>query len=68
VSGVWGMISGDANADGVVNLDDKNVTWINQSGQSGYNAADFDMGGKVDNKDKNEKWLKNINMQSHVPD
>ena len=65
--GIWGMISGDGNSDGIVNLNDKYESWLNQSGQSGYKTADFDMGGKVDNRDKNEKWLENINMQSLVP-
>jgi hypothetical protein len=65
--GIWGMISGDGNGDGIINIDDKNGTWLNQSGQSGYKTADFDMGGKVDNQDKNEKWLENINKESQIP-
>jgi hypothetical protein len=66
-SGIWGMISGDGNGDGTINMDDKYDTWLNQSGQSGYKTSDFDMGGKVDNQDKNEKWLENINMESQIP-
>jgi len=65
--GIWGMISGDGNGDGTINLDDKYDTWLNQSGQSGYKTADFDMGGKVDNQDKNELWLENIFKESQVP-
>lgn len=64
---IWGMFSGDGNADGIINIDDKNTIWLNQTGQSGYKAADFDIGGKVDNKDKNEQWLENLNQQSQVP-
>ena len=65
--GIWGMISGDGNGDGTINMNDKYDTWLNQSGQSGYKTADFDMGGKVDNRDKNEKWLDNINKESQIP-
>ena len=65
--GIWGMISGDGNGDGTINMNDKYDTWLNQSGQSGYKTADFDMGGKVDNRDKNEKWLENINKESQIP-
>ncbi len=65
--GIWGMISGDGNGDGIVDINDKNDIWLNQSGLSGYRTADFDMGGKVDNCDKNDKWLENIDKQSHVP-
>lgn len=65
--GIWGMVSGDGNRDGIINMGDKFDTWLNQSGQSGYKTADFDMGGKVDNRDKNEKWLENINKESQIP-
>lgn len=66
--GVWGMISGDGNGDGEINTLDKISIWLNQTGQSGYKAADFDLGGRVDNQDKNENWLENLNKGSQVPE
>lgn len=66
-AGIWGMISGDANGDGIINMDDKSINWLNQSGLSGYKSADFNMGGKVDNLDKNDHWLQNIFEESQVP-
>jgi hypothetical protein len=66
--GIWGMISGDGNGDGIINFNDKSGEWINQTGQSGYKTADFDLSGKVDNLDKNDKWFENINKESQIPD
>jgi len=66
-SGIYGMISADANADGDVNTDDKTF-WGNQAGEEGYKSEDFDMDGQVSNPDKNEKWLPNEGEGSQVPE
>jgi len=68
VTGVWGMISGDGNADGQVNNADKNDVWNQQAGSSGYLSGDFNMNGQVDNTDKIEKWKPNTGRASQVPD
>jgi len=65
--GIWGMISGDGNADGQVNNGDKNDVWKPQSGTSGYKAGDFTMNGQVDNVDKNDYWKPNSGKSSQVP-
>lgn len=67
VPNIWGMFSGNANADGDVNLDDITF-WSNQAGTQGYKSADLDMDGQVDNSDKNDKWLPNEGKGSQIPD
>jgi len=64
--GVWGMISGDGDANGQVNNADKNDVWKPQSGSSGYKAGDFSMNGQVDNVDKIEIWKGNSGKSSQV--
>ena len=58
-TGVWGMISGDGNADNIVSFPDKIDVWNNQAGQSGYFSSDYNLNGLVDNTDKNVYWLQN---------
>jgi predicted phosphodiesterase len=68
VPGIWGMIAGDGNADNVVDLNDKSSSWTIQAGNNGYFQGDFDLNGTIDNLDKNEKLLINLNHQSQVPE
>jgi len=65
--GVWGMISGDGNADGFVDINDRNSVWSLQAGNSGYLPGDFNMNGNAKNQDKNDKWRINLNRSSQVP-
>ena len=65
-SNIYGMIGGDANANGTVDLADKAV-WAGQVGTSGYNSGDFDLDGQVINQDKNEMWLMNKGAESQLP-
>ncbi|MEZ5199275.1 MAG: hypothetical protein R2764_23705 [Bacteroidales bacterium] len=57
--GVWGMVGGDANADGEVDGFDNTVYWNAQAGTKGYKSADFGMDSEVNNSDKNEVWFPN---------
>jgi hypothetical protein len=66
--GVWGMASGDANADGIVDQFDKNTEWWIDVGNAGYSGTDFNLDGQVNNPDKNDQWLKNSGKTSQVPD
>jgi len=66
-SGIWGMVSGDGNADRQISNADKNDVWAPQSGFSGYRAGDFDLNGQVDNIDKVEKWKPNSGLGCQVP-
>jgi len=66
-SEIYGLYSGNGNADGTINTDDKTI-WTTQAGEEGYKSADFDMDGQVNNPDKNDYWLDNQTKQSQVPD
>jgi hypothetical protein len=65
--GVWGMIGGDIKADGIVNSNDK-TSWEDQVGSQGYQPADLDLNGQVNNTDKNEMWIPNIGRSCQVPE
>ncbi|MFU8842971.1 MAG: hypothetical protein ACNA7V_04090 [Bacteroidales bacterium] len=58
--GIWGMISGDGNADGQIDNRDKNKIWYEQEGSSGYFSGDFNMDSQVDQDDKIVKWQYNV--------
>jgi len=65
---VWGMIAGDGDANGEVNLNDKTNVWVLQAGQEGYKYGDFNLDGQVNNPDKNDILIENIGTSSQVPD
>jgi len=67
VDGIWGLMSGDGNADKQVNNSDKIEVWRLQAGFSGYYLGDFNLSGLVDNIDKIDKWLPNSGKSSQVP-
>jgi hypothetical protein len=64
---VFGMISGDADGNGVIDSSDRFI-WIEQAGTKGYRASDFNLNGQVNNPDKNSFWLPNRGMSSQVPE
>jgi len=63
----YGMFAGDGIADDEINTYDKSAQWNSDAGKSGYNAADFDLNGEVQNSDKNNIWYNNIGESSHLP-
>ncbi|MBN3035816.1 MAG: choice-of-anchor D domain-containing protein [Bacteroidales bacterium] len=65
--GVWGLIAGDADANGQVSNQDKVEVWAPQSGSSGYLQGDFDLNGNVNNQDKIDLWVPNSGSGSQVP-
>ncbi len=65
--GLFGIPTGDANANGQIQNDDKNDYWNNQAGQAGYNSADFNLNGQVQNDDKNDYWKQNVGKGTYVP-
>lgn len=67
VPGVWGMVSGDGNADGQVTSVDKITVWRTQTGLSGYLSGDFNMNGTVNNDDKINFWYPNTGFSSQIP-
>jgi hypothetical protein len=64
--GIWGMAGGDANADGIVDLDDQTEAWEADAGKYGYKQSDYSLNSQVDNKDKNDIWLPNSGMGTQV--
>ncbi len=67
-NGIWGMIAGDGNADGVINLNDKINVWSQQVGTTGYKTADYNMEGQVNNQDKNDLMIPNYGNTEQIPD
>jgi len=66
-TGVYGMVAGDANADGEINTTD-NSLWQTNTGTKGYLSTDYDMNQQVNNQDKNDKWFPNRSYESQVPE
>jgi len=67
VTGVYGMVGGDSNADGHINAADKTL-WTNDAGTKGYKATDNNMDVQVNNQDKNDTWSVNGSYNSQVPE
>ena len=67
-SGIWGMVASDANADGVINTDDKQNNWMVEAGLSGYYKADFNLDSEVDNVDKNDYWGDAQGFNGQIPE
>jgi hypothetical protein len=65
--GIWGMIAGDCDANGVVTENDKSLIWKNQVCRSGYLSGDFNFDREVDNPDKNELLIINYLSHSNIP-
>ena len=65
--GVFGMYSGDVNADGIVNLTDRAI-WAIRAGKQGYFAEDTNLDTQVKNDDKNEFLLINKDIESKIPE
>jgi PKD repeat protein len=66
--GIWGMIGGDGNHDGTVNINDKSPLWESQAGSQGYLDSDHNLDGEANNQDKDDIWVPNENKSSQVPD
>jgi len=66
--GIWGMIAGDANSDGNIGIEDKQVYWNPNAGFKVYLTSDFSMDSQINNKDKSDLWYPNQGFNSQVPD
>lgn len=67
-SGIWGMVSGDSNGDGQIDVSDLNADWNTMAGKSGFDSADINLDGQVDNKDKDDGWVPNNGRGTEVPE
>ncbi len=67
VPGIYGMIGGDGNADGVIDNNDKISIWMILAGKKGYEPGDYNLDGQINNKDKNDIWHLNSGYFVQVP-
>jgi len=65
-SGIWGMVSGDADANGFLNFLDK-AEWSANAGLDDYIPGDFNFDTQVDNQDK-AIWEENKSYSTQVPE
>ena len=64
---IWGMYSGDIDANGTINTDDMIPEWNTNAGKAGYYPADLNLNRQVNNKDKDSYWMPNIGKGTNVP-
>jgi len=64
---LWGMMSGDCDANGIVEDEDILPGWETDAGKAGYLPADMNLDQQVDNMDKNVYWQPNNGKESKVP-
>ena len=64
---VYGMMGGDANADGYINTDDGTNVWSLEAGESGYLPSDVTLDGQANNQDKDDIWVENEGESSQLP-
>ena len=62
----YGMYAGDTNADGTIDVADKNI-WNNQVGGRGYFQSDSNLDGQGNNIDKNDTFFPNIGANCFIP-
>jgi len=67
-NGIFGMYSGDCNADGLINDDDRTSEWNQNAGKAGYYISDLNLDGQSDNPDKNEILILNFEKSSGIPE
>ncbi len=66
--GIWAMSVGDCDGDGTIQLtEDKNL-WSVNACISGYESSDLNFDKQVNNLDKVDLFIPNINRQSVIPD
>lgn len=66
-NGMFAIIAGDMNGDGIIDYFDKTTAWELEAGTFGYKNADLDLNGHVDNRDKVELLEVNQGFISQVP-
>jgi hypothetical protein len=67
-SGVWGMIAGDADANGSIEQGDKTFVWDGDAGNQMYLPSDLNLDSQANNLDKDDYWLPNFGKSSAIPD
>ncbi|MFU8842792.1 MAG: hypothetical protein ACNA7V_03175 [Bacteroidales bacterium] len=65
--GIFGMISGDSDGNGLIDEYDKDMNWTTEAGNAGYHSADLNLDSQVNNLDKDDLWVPNLGKESKVP-
>jgi len=65
--GVYGMFSGDGSGGGWVNSYDLEFVWPDDAGLQDYLPGDFNLDSQVDNVDKNDFLIPNLDNSSQIP-
>jgi len=66
--GIWGMVSGDMDASGLINESDLNPLWKQKAGLHGYYNEDLNLNTEIDNTDKNLFWQPNYLFECRIPE
>jgi hypothetical protein len=66
-TGLFGMYSGDGDANGNINDVDRNDIWSVQNGNMGYLSGDYNLDSGVTIKDTNNYWNLNQGKVAQVP-
>ncbi|MCB2219348.1 MAG: S8 family serine peptidase [Bacteroidetes bacterium] len=67
-SGIFGMVSGDTNADGIIDGADLLAGWDSSAGNQGYQTGDINLDREINNIDKDQFWFPNQSFSSQVPE
>jgi len=66
--GIFGMISGDCDANGKIEVEDKNLCWTVEAGKMGYMPGDWNLNAQVNHPDKNDIWVENFGHSTMIPE
>ncbi len=64
----FGLVAGDGNADGIIDSQDKSLTWEIKAGFMEYAPGDYNCDGQIDNVDKDDYWIFNTSFSSQLPE
>jgi len=64
----YGLISGDGDANGIIDSYDNASVWTTNAGGSGYLQGDYNLDGQQDNPDKDAYWLMNKDKFTKIPE
>jgi hypothetical protein len=66
-SGIYGMIGGDSDGNGLIDMIDKDPNWVDDAGKQGYYGADLNLDSQVNNPDKDNIWELNLGLDAQLP-
>ena len=66
-AGVWGMSSGDLNADNMIDSNDNLTAWSIDAAGRGYLGSDANLNAEVNNPDKNDFVIMNQGKNAGIP-